>query len=248
MKRILIWDVPTRLFHVLLAGSFLGAFAIANLVDDDSNTFKLHMLLGGVMAFMVVLRVIWGFIGTRWARFRSFVFGPGAVIEYLQGIVTGTGKRYPGHNPGASWAIYVMLALSLGLAITGASMGSGGEAAEELHELMAFALAAVVGAHVVGVVLHTVRHRENIVASMIHGYKEGEPEYAIARAHPLVGLVFLGLTGAWTYSVVASYDGATNRVTLPVLGTSITLGETEAGEHQQAEPGARGDHDEDHDD
>jgi cytochrome b len=248
MKRILIWDLPTRLFHALLAASFVGAFVIANVADDESSAFRWHMLLGGVMAFMVALRVIWGFVGSRWARFSSFVFGPGAVIEYFQSIVTGEGKRYPGHNPGASWGIYLMLALSLGLAITGVSMGTGGELAEELHEVMAFALAAVVGAHVLGVVLHTVRHRDNIIASMVHGYKEGEPEDAIPRSHPLVGVVFLALTGAWTYGVVTSYSGATNQVTLPVLGTVISLGDTEAGERGQAEPGDRDDdHDEDHD-
>lgn len=241
MKRILIWDLPTRLFHALLAASFLGAFAIANVVDDESNTFKLHMLLGGVMAFMTVLRVIWGFVGSRWARFRSFAFGPGAVIEYFQGLVTGTGRRYPGHNPAASWAIYVMLALSLGLAITGANMGAGSEAAEELHEVMAFALAAVVVAHVLGAVLHAARHHDNILASMVHGYKEGEPEYAIRRAHPLVGLLFIGLTASWTARVVFSYDAATNQVTLPVFGTTVTLGEAEERERESE----REDHDED---
>jgi len=246
MKRILIWDIPTRLFHALLAASFIGAFAIANAVDDESNLFKVHMLLGGIMAFMVVLRVVWGFIGSRWARFSSFVFGPGAVIEYMQSIVTDTGKRYPGHNPGASWAIYIMLALSLGLAITGASMGTGSEVAEELHEIMAFALAAVVVAHVLGVVLHTVRHRENIIASMVHGHKEGEPQEAIPRAHAAIGLLFLGLTGAWSYSVVASYDATTNQVTLPLLGTAITLGEAGEG-GGQVEDRDRGD-DDDHDD
>jgi cytochrome b len=208
-------------------------------VDDESKTFKLHMLLGGVMAFMVVLRVIWGFVGSRWARFRSFAFGPGEVIEYFRGLVTGTDRRYPGHNPAASWAIYVMLALSLGLAITGANLGAGSEVAEELHEVMAFALAAVVAAHVLGALLHSARHRDNILASMVHGYKEGEPEYAIRRAHPLVGLLFVGLTAAWTFRVVMSHDAATNLVTLPVLGTTITLGDAAERESESE------DHDED---
>src|SRR5689334_18298443 len=117
MKRILIWDLPTRLFHGSLAAAFSGAFVIANATDDDSSTFKVHMLLGGIMAFMVSLRLVWGLVGSRWARFGSFAFGPGAVIDYFKGIVSGDGKRYPGHNPGASWAIFAMLALSIGLAI-----------------------------------------------------------------------------------------------------------------------------------
>lgn len=246
MKRILVWDIPTRLFHVLLAASFLGAFAIANLVDDDSSAFKLHMWLGGIMAFMVVLRVIWGFVGSRWSRFASFAFGPAAVLEYVKGTVSGTAKRHVGHNPGSSWAIFAMLALSLGLAVTGANMSTGGELVEELHEILAFTLMAVVGVHVAGVVLHTIRHKENIAASMLSGRKEGAAEDGIAGAHALVGLVFLGLTGAWGYKLAANYDATTNQVTLPVLGKTISLGEDEGREGGE---GGRSEHHEgDHDD
>lgn len=65
MKRILVWDLPTRLFHWLLAASFIAAFTIANVVDDDSATFVVHMLLGAVMSAMVVQRVLWGVVGSR---------------------------------------------------------------------------------------------------------------------------------------------------------------------------------------
>lgn len=58
MKRILVWDLPVRLFHWALAGSFVVAFAAANLADDESTTFAVHMLLGGVVAFMVLLRFV----------------------------------------------------------------------------------------------------------------------------------------------------------------------------------------------
>lgn len=238
MKRILVWDIPTRLFHWLFAGSFLVAFAIANLVDDDSSAFKLHMWLGGIMAFMVVLRVIWGLVGSRWSRFGSFAFGPAAVLEYVKGTLSGAGKHYVGHNPGSSLAIFALLALALGLAITGASMSTGGEVVEELHEILAFAMMAVVGMHVAGVVLHTLRHKENITASMLSGHKQGAAEDGIASAHAVVGLVFLSLTGAWAYQLFANYDAANNQVTLPVIGKTISLGEDEG------EAGGEGEHDE----
>lgn len=231
-KRILVWDIPVRLFHWLLAASFVGAFGIANLVDDDSSLFALHMLLGGVMAFMVLLRVIWGFVGSRYARFRSFAFGPRALLDYLRGAFSGRGPRHTGHNPGSSYAVYAMLALALGLAVTGAGMSRWGETFEELHELMAWAMLAVVGAHVAGIVWHTLRHKENIALSMIDGRKQGEPEGAIGSSHALVAIAFLGLTGLWAGALVDGYDARSSQVTLPLIGKIIQLGEDEkGGEH-----------------
>lgn len=248
-KPILVWDIPVRLFHWLLAGSFVGAFAIANLVDDESSLFALHMLLGGVIAFMVSLRVIWGFIGSRYARFSSFVFGPRALLDYLRGAFSGKGARHTGHNPGSSVAVYAMLALALGLAVTGAGM-SRVEAFEEVHEVLAWAMVAVVGAHVAGIVWHTFRQKENIALSMVHGHKEGAPTQAIGSSHALVGIAFLGLTGLWAGGLYSGYDAARRQVTLPLVGTTIQLGEGEKGEKQGHGGGHRGerrgaDHDDD---
>lgn len=229
-RRILVWDIPVRLFHWLLAASFVGAFAIANLVDDESSLFALHMLLGGVMAFMVVLRVIWGFVGSRYARFRSFAFGPRALLEYLRGAFSGKDTRHTGHNPGSSYAVYAMLALSLGLAVTGAGMSRGGEAFEELHEIMAWAMVLVVGAHVAGIVWHTLRQKENIALSMVDGKKQGDPARAIGSSHALVAIAFLGLTGLWAGALLDGYDAKTSRVTLPFIGQTIQLGEAEGGD------------------
>lgn len=228
MKRILVWDLPTRLFHWLLAGSFIAAFTIANVMDDDSSTFVVHMLLGAIMGLMVVLRVAWGFIGSRYARFGSFAFGPSDVFAYLKGTVSGEGKRYLGHNPGSSVAIWAMLALTLGLGVSGSLMSTN-EALEEVHEVLAYALLAVVITHVAGVVWHTLRHRENITASMLSGYKEGEPEAAIPSVHPVAAAVFLVLTAAWAGLLVQGYDAATRTVTLPLLGTPLQLGEGPEG-------------------
>lgn len=233
-RRILVWDLPVRLFHWLLAGSFLGAFVIANAVDDESSLFALHMLLGGVMAFMVLLRLIWGFVGSRYARFGSFAFGPRAVVEYVKGAFSGKAERHMGHNPGSAWAVFVMLGLALGLAFTGAFMGRGGEAFEEVHEVLAWAMIAVVGAHVAGIVWHTIRHKENIAATMIHGQKDGEPSAGIATSHAVVALAFLGLTGLWAGGLYNGYDAARREVTLPLVGKTLKLGEGEhGGEHDE---------------
>lgn len=238
MTRVLVWDLPTRLFHWLLAALLVTAFAIAQLVDDESTTFFLHMLAGGTAAFMVLLRVVWGLVGSRWARFGSFAFGPGAVIAYLRSAVgsRGNGPRHIGHNPGSAWGIFAMLALVLGLAFTGVNMATT-EAFEEVHENLAWALVGFVALHLAGVLWHTVRHRENITASMIHGHKLAAPTDGIRHAHLPVALLFLALVATWGWALVRGFDATTRSVTLPLVGRTLQLGEAEDRPGAAAEPG-----------
>lgn len=227
MNRLLVWDLPVRLFHVLFGLTFLGAFAIATTVDDDSALFSAHMLLGLVLAFMAVLRIVWGFFGTRHARFGDFVRGPRAVFGYLRDAVRGRASRHPGHNPGASVAIILMLLLVLGLALTGILMASGSDAAEDLHGLLAYSLLAVVILHVLGVAWHHLRQHENITRGMIDGLKAVDPTQAIPSARPIIGLVFLALTGLWSWRLAAGFDPATRQLTVPLIGQTLQLGEVE---------------------
>jgi cytochrome b len=230
MKRnILVWDLPTRLFHWTLAGSFLGAYAIAVSSDDDGALFVAHMLLGAVAAFAVTLRLLWGLVGSRYARFASFVPGLGKLVGYVKGLFDRGGERYIGHNPGSTFAIYGMLLATLAVATSGALIGTYGDAAEEVHEVFAHGLFALSAIHLAGVVTHTLRRRDGALSSMIDGRKEGRPEQGIRSAHPVVGLVFLGLTAAWGASLVGGYDAASGTVTLPVVGQVVTLGEPEEG-------------------
>lgn len=248
--RILVWDLPTRAFHGLLTVSVLGAFAISVLADDESRVFPWHMLLGAVAAFLVVLRVVWGVVGSRYARFGSFVFGATAVLAYAKGIFTGKGERHLGHNPGSSVAIFAMLGLTLGVVLTGALMSTSGEVVKELHEVFAFSLIGVIAAHVLGVIVHTVRRRENIALSMLDGRKQGEKAQAIPSAHPLVAAALLGLTALWSVGLVGGYDAASRSVVLPGLGVRLALGEAEGSERSggdSAKPGRGKQHHDDRD-
>ena len=236
-KRVLIWDLPTRLFHGVLACGFAVAAILALGFGEHHPLFPYHAIAGLTIAAMLLLRVVWGLVGTRYARFGSFAFGPGAVITYLKGILSGEGNRHIGHNPASAWAIFTMLTLVVGLAVTGLMLGTGRESVEDLHNILAWCLLAVVGAHILGVVTHTVRHRDNIIASMIHGKKDAGEEAAIGSAHPVVALLFLLVAGAWAGSLLANYNAAAQTTRLPLAGIRLQIGEAEDGGEREAEAG-----------
>lgn len=243
MNPVLIWDLPTRLFHWLLSAGFIAAAVIALAMGEHSPLFPYHAIIGLTIALMVVLRVVWGIVGTRYARFGSFVFGPGAVIEYMKGVLIGGGKRHLGHNPGSAVAIFALLALVLALAVTGFMLGQGNEAIKEVHEILAWTSVGVVVVHVLGVAFHTIRHRENITASMIHGKKRADASDAINSAKPIAAVLFLIIAGGWAVGLLRSYNPATQTTTLPLLGTSLALGENEGGEGGGGEKRQRHDDD-----
>ena len=227
VKWAVIWDLPTRIFHWLLAGGFLAAAILALVLGDDSPLFPYHALVGLTLSLMIVLRVLWGFVGSRYARFSSFAFGPRAVIEYMSGVLGGRGVRHTGHNPGSAWAIFAMLPFMLGLAVTGLLVAQGNDGIEEIHEVLAYAMLGIVVLHILGVLVHTLRYRENLVVSMIHGRKNVDAQAGIASSHPVVALVFCLICGAWGFGLLAKYDPVKQTTRLPLLGISVQLGEGE---------------------
>lgn len=195
--RVLVWDLPTRVFHWLLAGSFVGAFLTA----ESERWRDLHVLLGYTVLALVLFRLIWGVVGTRHARFSSFLFGPRRVADYLGALASRRPRHFVGHNPAGSWAILALLVLALVTAATGfaAFYAFGGDAAEELHEAAANAMLYVVLVHVAGVIVGSLVHRENLAWAMVTGIKRGAAQDAIARSRRLVALGLLAaVVGLWT--------------------------------------------------
>jgi cytochrome b len=200
-RRILVWDVPTRLFHWLLAISFVGGLA-----TGDSERYRdLHVLFGATMLVLIVFRLAWGVVGTRYARFGSFAFGPRALLRYLTSLATLRSTRYVGHTPGGSWAIWAMLVLGILVGITGyaAYADAGGEWVEELHGALAWALLGVVVVHVLGVLLSSALHRENLIAAMITGRKHGAPSEAIRHSRWVVAAGLAALVLALWVGIVS---------------------------------------------
>lgn len=228
--RILVWDAPVRLFHALLAVGFFSAYGIAKILGEDSSAFPFHSMIGMTLVVMVLLRLVWGVVGTRWARFPSLSLNPAALFRYSRESFSRTGTRYTGHNPATSYVMLAMFALVLGMGWTGYQMGLGQEGLKGIHELMANGLLALAIIHIAGVVVYTVLKRDPIAMSMVDGHKTGAPGEAIQNQAWVAGSLFLVLVGFFFASMVSRFDPNTNSTTWPLVGTKLQLGESEGSE------------------
>jgi cytochrome b len=189
-RNIKVWDWPTRLGHWLMVIGFTVAYFTA-----ESERWRLvHVLSGSCVMGVVSYRIIWGFIGSRYALFSSFIHTPKRVFTYLCSYLPraagtgGTGKtrvRHIGHNPAGGWAV-VLLLLSAGLAAASGILAyhlPDTRDIGELHEWLADSAVALVAIHLVGVLVSSLAHRENLVVSMLTGSKKGKPGQGISSTH-----------------------------------------------------------------
>ncbi len=194
-SKVLIWDLPLRVFHWSLALAFAGAYALG----ESERWRNVHVALGYAAVGLICFRLVWGLAGTRYARFRSFAFTPAEAWRYLSNLLQGRPAHYVGHNPAGSWAIFGLLALGLATGLSGWLLyGSiGGEALEDAHEFLANAWFALVVAHVVAVIASSILHRENLPRTMLTGYRRASPEEAVPDARAGVGASLLLATVAF---------------------------------------------------
>lgn len=169
---IKVWDPVVRMLHWVL----VLVFALAWLTADEWDI--VHEYAGYAVAILVGMRIVWGVIGTRHARFSDFIYRPSAVIAYLKDSIYFRAKRYIGHNP-AGGAMVLALLVSL-LIATATGVLSIMEAyrqvewIEDLHEVTANLTALLIILHIAGVILTGFKHRENLVKAMFTGLKRPE--------------------------------------------------------------------------
>lgn len=199
---ILIWDVPTRVFHWLLVASFTGTFLTA-----ESERYRdIHVALGYVLFGLLLFRLVWGFVGTRYAKFSSFLFKPEEVFAYALTLLKGKPAHYVGHNPLGSVAIWLLLVLGMVSSVTGvmAFEDIGGDPLVELHDMVSYAMLGVVVLHILGVIASSVMHRENLAKSMVVGRKRGEAEQGIGQGYAGLGILIFVIACMFTYYYLAS--------------------------------------------
>jgi cytochrome b len=166
--RVKVWDPVVRIFHWTLVLAFFGAF----LTDSPRSV---HETFGFVAIGAVAVRLVWGFVGTRHARFADFVPRPSTFFGYVRDTALGTGGRYLGHNPAGGAMVVTLITMVALLGVTGWMMTLdafwGADWLEALHAAVANTAVFLVAMHVAGVVWESWRHGENLVAAMITGKK-----------------------------------------------------------------------------
>ena len=170
-KTIPIWDIGVRLFHWSLVTSVSLTYFVISPRD-------MHKLFGYTVLALIVFRLIWGLVGSKHARFASFIPGPRKLIGYLVDIAKGREKRFLGHNPAGAAMIIALLTILGAIGTTGYMMGMdvyfGEEWLEDLHKALVNGLLLLVVLHLAGVAIASLRHHENLVIAMITGRKASE--------------------------------------------------------------------------
>ena len=193
---MLVWDAPVRVFHWLLVLCFAGAWLTA-----DSERWRLaHITLGYTSAALVGFRLLWGLVGTRYARFSSFVHGPRAAWAYLRSLPGARPQHHVGHNPAGALAIVALLGLVLTVSALGWAVEAdlGGDWLAELHEGAASLMLGIAALHVLGVAIGSLIHRESLVRAMIDGRKRTESGEGIRRPwRPLAVLMLAAVLVFW---------------------------------------------------
>ncbi len=166
---IKVWDIFVRMFHWSLATLFIVAYATGDEIE------RVHIAAGYAIGGLLALRIVWGFVGPRHARFSNFVKTPPAVAAYLRDVVLLRAPRYVGHNPAGGLMIVVLIAMLAATCATGFMMTTdefwGAKWVEGVHEALANATLGLVMLHVLGVLVASFQHRENLVKAMITGRK-----------------------------------------------------------------------------
>ena len=216
-KQYLIWDLPLRLFHWLFAMAIVGAWYTS---DQDNDLIEYHMLLGYFILGLVIFRVVWGFIGTKHARFSSFIPSFSRLINYIKHFNDSELKPSVGHNPLGSLMVVVMIALVLLQAISGLFMNdeifsSGpyyGSVSDEVdkvmsilhHNIFDYLIAAIV-AHLLAIAFYYKVKKNNLVSPMITGKKSANQVSkadSISHSKLVLAIVLAIFVGAFIYWLV----------------------------------------------
>jgi cytochrome b len=221
-----VWDLGIRIFHWSLLLAVLVAATTGFFGSPDA--FSTHLMAGTAIACLLLFRGVWGFSGSTYARFRSFIFAPSVVMARARDMLGGRHVRYLGHNPLGSAMVFALLGtiviiLSTGAIALGGVLKQGplafvtsypvGAAMKQVHQALAFALVALIILHLSGVIYESVVGQENLVRAMLTGNKAARSDVSppsSARGRPVLALSLVGLIGitaAAGMAVLASRPG-----------------------------------------
>jgi cytochrome b/mono/diheme cytochrome c family protein len=197
-----VWDAAVRIFHWSLVGLVVTAWI------SGGTGERLHEIVGYAVAGLIGFRIVWGFVGTRHARFRDFVRGPSSVAGYLSGIARLRPAHYTGHNPAGALMIVILLAVLLTIAVSGFMMQTtrffGIDWVEQVHSVAADSLLVLVPLHVLGALISSWLHQENLIRSMFSGHKQAPEGHAAASQNERLEFRLKGAEGLFVLSILAA--------------------------------------------
>jgi cytochrome b len=180
--RVRVWDLPTRVFHWALVASLVGLAATGY---AGAAWIDWHARLGSLVLALLLFRVVWGVVGGRWSRFRSFLPTPSKLLRYLRG--EGTPEQEAGHSPLGALSMLAMLLMLLAQVATGLVSDDGGgytgplnawvssavgETATMLHKAYGqWMLLGLVLLHIAAIVFYRIARKRKLVEAMLHGDK-----------------------------------------------------------------------------
>jgi cytochrome b len=219
-----VWDLPVRIVHWLLVAALVGAYATHK---AGVAYFRFHEWFGYTVVVLSAFRIVWGFVGTRHARFASFVRGPRATARYLVDLVRGRHPAYAGHNPLGAWMVVFLLAALFAQGVTGLFANDEIFNTGPLYGYVADATSLVLTSwhrrifdwiligvlvHVAAVIAHRVLARQDLIGPMFSGRKPaawvGEHEVITSSRLWLAALLLAALAGAVGWLVAHAPDAA----------------------------------------
>lgn len=233
--QVRVWDLPTRLFHWALVCSFV----ILWITRESDELLDFHIFAGYLLFGLLIFRLIWGFIGTEYAKFHNFLYGWRSVYRYLSSFFSSQPQHFLGHNPAGSLAIWLILIVGLiasisGVLLLGAEERHGlfanwfsfeqSESIRTVHTLSSNVMLFIVIVHLSGVIVASWLHRENLVRAMVTGWKATHTPHANVAMHGVVAgsllLVMIGFTTAYFRGYVLATP---EHPYLPFVGVQLPM-------------------------
>jgi len=203
-----IWDLPTRLFHWVLVITITGSW-----LSRDVLHFQAHLFFGYLLFFLLLFRILWGFIGATYSQFRHFFYPWQDVKNHLQQVIEGEPSQYDGHNPAGSWMIFLLLGMLLLITITGIITLGGEEQSgplqtwvsistgifiHSIHQILAWLLLALISIHLAGVLIEQWISRRSLIRAMMVGHHDRN---RTSRQSQLIAIIITLIFPALSYSL-----------------------------------------------
>ncbi|MGD9222032.1 MAG: cytochrome b/b6 domain-containing protein [Desulfobacteraceae bacterium] len=214
-RAVLVWDVPTRLFHWLLVILVTACVTTAKI---GGNWMTTHMLSGYLVLALLLFRVVWGVVGGHHARFAAFVYGPRTVLRYAARFARMDAPRYLGHNPLGAWSVVAMLValalqVSTGLFASDDIFTQGplyplvshdtSKMLTRIHNINAMVIAGLVAVHFSAVMFYLLVKGENLIKPMFTGLKMWHGEVSPCGGSLWAAALAAGISGALAYLIVS---------------------------------------------